>query len=291
MDTTEATAPVSTETAAATTDAAVANGSAAASPSDWTAALDEETRATATAKGWKSPADPAKAYLHSQREYADLQKKAIVLPGDDAKPEDWDAFHTKLGRPEKPEGYEFKLPEGLPENLPYDGAAADKFKNWGHKAGLTPKQAAIVHDEYMRDYANTLGAMQEANAKAVEASHEAIVKAWGDPSTDTYKRNQELANRTIRNQGGTELLNELKSIGAMDANGNVKTPRLAVALAKVGEALYAEDTLFGGPAQGVNPFSPKSEDLTKQGEIIRDDPARARVLIQQAGINPKEYGL
>jgi hypothetical protein len=293
MSTTETAAPVSTDTAAASTDAAAtSNGStAAAADNDWTAALPEDTRATVTAKGWKSPGDAVKSYTDLMREYTETKTKALIIPADDAKPEDWKAFHAKMGVPEKPEGYDFKLPEGLPENLPYDGKNAEKFKLWAHEAGLSPKQAAAVHDKYMQDYAGTLGELQAANAKAVETAHDAIVKSWGDPSTDAYKRNTELANRAIRNLGGTELLNELKSIGAFGPNGEVKSPRLALAFAKMGEENYAEDSLFGGVGTGVNPFSEKTENLTKQGEIIRDDPARARVLIAQAGINPKEYGL
>lgn len=287
----ETSAPASAETATATDSATVDTGSTAAATNDWTAALDEETRATAAAKGWKSPADAAKAYLHSQRSFSELQQKALVPPGDDAKPEELDAFYAKLGRPEKPDGYEFKLPEGLPEAFPYDATMADKFKNWAHQAGIPSKQAQTLHDQYVKDIAAQMTAAQEAQAKVIEQSHEALVKAWGDPSSETYKRNQELANRALRQQGGSELIGELKSLGALGPNGEVKTPRLAQMLAKVGQELYAEDTLYAGPGNEPNPFSPKAENLTKQGEILRNDPARARVLIEKAGINPKEYGL
>lgn len=285
----ETSAPAPAETAAAT--AAPATGSSAGVESDWIAALDETTRATAVAKSWKSPADPAKAYLHSQREYQDLKSKALVPPAPGASADDWSAFYNKLGRPEKADGYEFKLPEGLPENLPYDATRAEKFKNWSHKAGLTPTQAQAVHDEFMRDYAEQIGGLQQANTAAATQSHEQIVQAWGDPESEKYQRNQELANRAIRQQGGSELLEEMKKLGALGPNGEVMTPRLAMAFAKIGESLYAEDSLYGGPSGGPNPFDPKTEDLKAQGALVSNDPERARALIRQAGIDPKEYRL
>jgi hypothetical protein len=255
----------------------------------WAGLRDEGNRKTVDAKGWA--AKGLDDVVSSYRELESRLGKALVPPGDDAKPEDWTAFYAKLGRPEKPEAYEFKLPEGLPENFPYDGKSAVEFKTWAHEAGLTPRQAQAVHDKYVGHTAATLQQHAEATAKAIEEAHGTLVKEWGDPTTETYKRNQELANRAIRQQGGSELLGELKRIGALGPNGEVMTPHLAKALAKTGQALYAEDTAFGGPSQGPNPFSEKSLNMTAQGQIIRTDPDHARALIRAAGDDPKKWGL
>jgi hypothetical protein len=258
----------------------------------WAGLQDADNRKVVEAKAWKSPDAAIGSYRELERYTSELKSKALVPPGDDAKPEDWTAFYSKLGRPEKAEAYEFKLPEGLPESFPYDGKSAERFKNWAFEAGLPPRQAQALHDQYVKDSAAQMQAFADAQAKQATEAHETLTKAWGDPSSDTYKRNQELANRAIRQSGGTELLTELKSVGALGPNGEVKTPRLAMALAKVGESLYAEDTMFGGPSGiGPNPFSDKSENLAEQGKIIRNDPERAKVLIRQAGVDPKEYGL
>lgn len=285
-------APAPADTATAPADTVQPSGSIApVAENDWRAALDEDTRKTADAKNWSNPAAAVKSYNDLFREFTDVKQKSLTLPTDDAQPDDWNAFYAKLGRPEKPEGYEFKLPEGLPENFPYDGKNAVEFKNWAHAAGLTPRQAQAVHDQFVKHTATTVAAMAEANSKAAQTAHESLVKVWGDPESTTYKRNQELANRAIRQQGGEELVSELKAINALGPNGEVKTPRLAMALAKIGESLYAEDTLFGGPSQGPNPFLEKSENLTEQGKIIRNDPDHARALIRAAGLKPQEWGL
>jgi hypothetical protein len=270
------------------TAAGTATGSGAGAATDWTSGLQiEDNRKTVAAKGWKDPDTAIGSYRELERYATDLKSKALVPPKDDASPDDWNAFWSKLGRPEKPEAYEFKLPEGLPDNLPYDGKTATEFKVWAHEAGLTPKQAQAVHDKYVGKLASTLTAKAEADSKAANDAHETLLKEWGDG----YKRKQELANRAIRQLGGDELVGELKSIGALGPNGEVITPRLAVALSKTGEALYAEDTAFGGPRGMVNPFSDASENLTEQGRIIRNDPDLARAQIRAAGKDPKEWSL
>lgn len=284
--------------------AAVITGTPAATvDNDFLAALDADTRKTVDAKGWKNPLDAVKGALKSSadmhRELTDTKAKSLLRPGDDAKPEDWDGFYEKMGRPKTPGEYSFKLPEGLPENFPYDQQSADKFKVWAHEAGLPPREAQRLHDEYVKDAAKQMQDMAAKSAQAAASAHEALVKgfgnpadAWGEEGSESYKRKQELANRTLRQQGGSELIAEMKAIGALGPNGEVKSPRLAMALAKIGGELYAEDTLFGGVnGGGSNPFSDKTTDLTKQGQIIRSNPDHARALIRQAGHDPKEWAL
>lgn len=41
----------------------------------------------------------------------------------------------------------------------------------------------------------------------------------------------------------------------------------------------------GKPPEGDNPFDPKTRNLTKQGELLRTDPERARRLAKAAGID------
>jgi hypothetical protein len=143
----------------------------------------------------------------------------------------------------------------------------------------------------MGKWAGSYGSAEEQRAKAAAAAHEEVVKLWGDPNSPTYKRNKELADRALRNTGGQELLKELKDLGALGPNGEVMTPRLAAALAKVGSALYAEDDKWEGiNSQRINPFSKATESMEGQREIFRRDPELAKALIRQAGIDPKDYG-
>ena len=254
---------------------------------DWLAGLSEENRNLVQAKQWETPDALAKSY----RELEAHASKALRPPAEDAPAEEWNAFYAKLGRPEKPEQYEFGLPEGIPEDLPYDDTFAQKFKAWAHEQGLTPKQARALHDAYVQDFAGQIEASRAEESKAVEGAHQTLVKDWGNPESDAYKRKVEMMSRAARQLGGNDLYSELAEMGAITKAGEVKRPQLAKALASVGEKLFAEDALFGGPSAAENPFSEKSFNLTKQGQMIRSDPDRARALIKAAGLKPSEYGL
>lgn len=285
-------ATAGTSTAA---DATAAQGSESAGSGDWLTGLrDEGNRQFVTSKGWKDFDALVKSTQDGDRRITELtaqNEKALVLPGDDAKPEQWNDFWNKVGRPEKAEAYEFKLPEGLPADLPYDSKSADEFKNWAHEAGLSPRQAQVVHDRFVQRSAEGVQAQLAAQETAAKASHEELTKAWGEPSSEDYKRNVALADRAIRQNGGAELLAELRDVGAVGPNGEVLKPKIGNLLARVGKALYAEDTVYGGPSTAANPFSDKSENMTDQGKIIRDDPNHARALIRAAGKSPLEWGL
>lgn len=276
--------------AGASSDATAQSGSAEAPVSDWTSGLSEDNRKTVEVKGWvdKGPDDVISAYRSLESHLG----KALVPPKEDASPEDWSKFYAKLGRPEKAEAYELPRPSNIPENLPYDAGTADEFKNWAHEAGLTPRQAAAIHNKYMERWASEYAANEARKDEAGSKAHEELVQVWGDPNSEKYKRNTSLATRAIEKLGGDSLLRELKQIGVLDERTNaVLTPRLAVALAAVGNQLYAEDKdLFRGETTGANPFSDKTRNETEQGRIITENPVRAKALIRQAGIDPKDYG-
>lgn len=255
---------------------------------DWSSGLqDADNLKTVEAKGWKG-----KGLDDVVRSYRELESRigqSLTVPSDDASKEDWDKFYSRTGRPEKADGYKFSLPSDLPENLPYDAASATEFSNWAHEAGLNQKQAQAIHDNFVRMTARQIEAHQAKEAELSQAAHTEIVREWGLPDTDQYRRNQEMANRAIRQLG---LSDELKGIGALTAEGDVKAPKLAMALSKVGHQLFSEDTLYGGPSYQKNPWSDGQDfSMAAQGQIIRSNPDQARALIRQAGKDPKTFGL
>ncbi|MGB3389459.1 MAG: hypothetical protein WBA88_15910 [Pseudaminobacter sp.] len=261
------------------------------SPGDgktWAAGLQaEENRALVEAKQWATPDDAIRSY----RELETHASKALRLPGENATADDWNAFYQKLGRPDKPDGYELKLnTELVPQDFPYDETSAVEYRTWAHEAGLTPKQAQALHDKFVGHQAAQLTAMKEQAAKRESDAHRQIVQEWGDPDTSTYKQNIELASRAISHLG---LKDALVEGGALSADGAIRHPAIAKAMAKIGKELYAEDSMATN-ANGVlaNPFSDGSNfNLTKQGELIRSDPRKAAALIRAAGKKVADYGL
>lgn len=253
------------------------NGSGDAGKDLWNGLQDEGNRSLVEAKGWKDKSldDVLSAYrgLESQ------QGKALVPPGENATADEWNAFYGKLGRPEQPTGYQFKVPETVPADMPYDAESAEKFKAWAHKAGLTPSQAQAIHDDFMADTAGRVSSMQADYGKSIDDAHRSIVKEWGDPETDQYKRNVELADRAARKLG---LHDSLKKRGVIGQDGAVMDADFMFALQKIGSELYAEDKLHGGPQNTRNPWSGKHFNLTEQGKLVRSDPALAKAFIQSS---------
>lgn len=268
-----------------TLDNGGADGSLPAFP-DLVAGLAPENRTFVEAKQWASLDDA----LKSHRELETHVGKALVPPGKDATAEDWNKFYGKLGRPEKPEGYELKVArETLPQDFPYDETLSVEFRNMAHEAGLSPKQAQIVHDRFVGRQASAFQTMQQNIAKKAESAHSEIVQEFGQPDTDGYKRNVELMSRAARQLG---ISDALKEAGMLSADGALLNGKLAKALARVGKDMFSEDSYASGDG-GVleNPFSKATENLTKQGQLVSSDPDKARALIRAAGLKPETYGL
>lgn len=280
----DATPPAGGEAPATDNRTILDNGAGAGSApafTDLVAGLAPENRTLVEAKKWASLDDA----LKSHRELETHVGKALVPPGKDATAEDWNKFYGKLGRPEKPEGYDLKVArETLPEDFPYDETLSVEFRNWAHESGLSPSQAQSLHDKFVGKQAGSFAAMRENIAKKETAAHAELVQEFGQPDTDGYKRNVELMSRAVRQLGVTEAL---KETGLISADGAILNAKIAKAFAKVGKDLFSEDTYASGDGAVLdNPFSAGSENLTKQGQLISSDPNKARALMRAAGKDP-----
>lgn len=70
-----------------------------------------------------------------------IGKRPAGIPEMNAPKEQWDAFYKTLGRPDAPDAYQFKPLEGTTPDAEFEKTVKNVF----HEAGLTPKQAEIVH--------------------------------------------------------------------------------------------------------------------------------------------------
>lgn len=230
--------------------------------------------------------------------------RSVQLPGDDAKPEDVDKYilkATEKYRPKEPDGYEFKLPEGVPKDMPYDAEFAKGFKGEAHKLGLTAKQATALHDFYVGSAAKVFSGASDkvkADADAAEkqyaenavAATQALEKEFGKRDSPEFKTAVETIERTVKSLGGDGLWNDLVEMKVIDANGLVLRPNFAVAMHKA-SALFKEDKLESGTSAGGadNPFM--GTNVTLQMQAIRADRAGALRLISAAGKQPSDFGL
>ncbi len=247
----------------------------------------EDNRAKANAKGWTSVDDVVQSYNHLESQLG----RSVVPPSPDDPPEKWETFYRAGGRPDDPDGYEFRLPTELPSDFAYEDGLASRFRSWAHESGLNPSQAQDLHDHFVRYQADLYSEYRDSREQAACDAHEQLTRRWGSPTGERFKRNVEMANRAIRNLGGDALVHALKMGRLVNDDGAIANDALAIALARAGEALFSEDTITGSGDEPTNPWQEDSENLGLQGQYLRQDPERARAMIRAAGLKPSSFGL
>lgn len=256
---------------------------------DWTGAgIEADNLSKIEAKGWKTPADVLKGYSELESK---LGEREIKIPdAESATQEDWDAYYKATGRPDNAADYKFNLPDGVPEDLPYDTAFADEFRQWAHETGLSPRQADALHAKYLTQFAETSQSQFQALDEKVTNAHNELVKKWGVPTEPNFQHCVDSATRAMRALG---LEDSLKASGLLHESGAVTDPLVAIALERVGSQMFKEDSFFSGEtATGSNPFiQGDGFNMTEQSQLISSDPQRAKHLIRAAGLKPEDFGV
>lgn len=240
--TTPAPAGADTAAAAAATTETTTTTPAAA-PASWRDSLPAEIREAPSLGKYQDVASLAKGYVEAQTL---IGRKGAIIPKEGDGPEVTAAFRQAMGVPDKAEGYEIKVPDGLPEGV-WNDAAAGQFRTWAHELGLTPAQAQGLAERY----AQMGGAAVQQTAEATETE---LRKEWGV----AFPAKVKAANDALRNIGGDELADYLKTSGL----GN--HPAMVRAWAKIGEGM-GEDRPAGmgtGRTSGVmTPSEAKAERM------------------------------
>lgn len=223
--------------------------------------------------------------------------KSFQKPGPDAEQSEIDAFYERLGRPKDASGYELAPPEDMPEDLPYDTEFAGKFAETAHKYGISAEQAKGLHDFYVGEMVGGYQAGLDGHVAQLEertiAATSQLEKDWGaKQGTPEFKEQVALADRAIRELGGDELIEGFTAAKLLGPGGVILNPAIAKAMANVGKELFGSSgNLTSGDGSVDNPFAKETQNLTTQSELLRNDPRRAKSLIQAAGRDPAKYGL
>jgi len=220
---------------------------------DW---LPEAFRADPTFRDIANVEALAKSYKGAASLVGLDKGQVLRLPKDEAAPE-WAEVYARLGRPEKPEGYQFpELPGQLVEGV--EPAARQAF----HEMGLSAKQAAGV----MGLYGAQLQAAETAKlarAEQVEAAVAAdLQREWGDAFADRLHA----ANRVISEVGGADLGRLMQETVMPDGTRMGNHPLLIKAFAALAERTAEPGGLKGGSA-GQSAAAPTPQEA--QAEILR----------------------
>lgn len=198
--------------------------------------LPDDIRANPTLSTLKSVEEMARSLINTKA----LVGNKRARPADDAPPEQWEAFHTDMGRPGKAEDYKFELPKELDPKL-VDPELLNGFKTMAYEAGLTPKDAQNMVTKYSGLLLGKIQAGIAAQGAAREAAEGQLKKEWGD----NYEANRGLIKQVLR----TFMTEEIKAaidhgpgslfpdLPEKPGDGVFNNPLLARMLLKVGQAM------------------------------------------------------
>lgn len=202
----------------------------------WRDALPEDLRNDPSLTPYQDLIGLAKSHVHAQKM---IGRDKIPVPGKDATDDDWNTVYSKLGRPESPDKYDLKLPEGVKPDDPH----AMALKAMAHKAGMNPRQLQAVMDWMQTTTGEAAKTQKQVYEQEFNAGIDALKKEWGA----AFDRELRRMDAAIEHFGGEELDAVLKHPGIP----NKVRFALAKALAKVGSTLAEDQMRGGGNGQGM----------------------------------------
>jgi len=209
---------------------------------DWRASLDDDLKA------WANKFDSPAAALKSHRELEKRLGKSVVMPGEDAKPEEIAAFRKKvLGTPDSPEGYKITLPEHVPQEVrdnPLSDPMVKEFVEQSHALGKSPDQVQADLDLFYKAMSSIQEQAEQQAAQRSQEQLDALKQEWrGD-----FEPNTVYAQRAVKQfdtDGQFKEFLETETIGGIPVGNH---PAFARFFAKVGRAL-SEDSVQLEPTE------------------------------------------
>ena len=142
---------------------------------DWTKSIsDEAIKHYVTEKGFKNPSELATAYQNLEK-LIGVKDKLVTLPDSADDKDGWSKIYDKLGRPEKPEGYEFKMPTEHADEK-FAGWAREKF----HELGFTKGQGEKLVTAWNEYVSTGLQEMTQNQQIKVQEESEGLKQEWGE---------------------------------------------------------------------------------------------------------------
>lgn len=192
-------------------------------------------------KGWDSPIKAIEGYKHlEQLMGADKAGRGVIWPKDDADADGWNTIYSKLGRPEKPDGYKLAVPEGQSDEF------AKTMMPLFHQLGFSQKQAEGLSNFWNEYNAAEQKKYDESIAAALHKDKEVLKSEWGA----AHDQNMELATRTAKALGFSQ--EDLADM--MAAVGYAKVHKMMVS---IGERT-GEDKLLTGGTPANRKLSPEA---------------------------------
>jgi hypothetical protein len=231
------------------------------------AGLSDDLRANPSITKFKSAEAMGQSYLELQKT---LGTDKVTLPGKDAKPEEMDAFYSKLGRPENVAGYElsdWKPPDGVPWNMDSTKQMIEK----GHARGLSKDQmqgmlndqAAVAEVEW-NEHIEGVGKLNDQTKTDLQSKYGAALPVKMDAGKKAALAIVEKAGLT--DNPFEQMLPDGRKVGDL--------PGMVEVMMSFGEAI-GED---GGPGGAVRRTTRTPEEAQKDLDAMLGDTTKLGIL-------------
>ena len=194
-----------------------------------TMAIPENYKDTPVGK-YKTVGEAFKGYDEAQKL---IGAKGVIVPGENAKPEEQEKFYNTLGRPEKSDGYKLTPIENLHPNLKMTPESEASFKGLMHKHGLSTKQADGFHKDFFSAMSTALTKKDEESDATKHETEKALRAEWGAE----YDNNLGKSKRLIEKYGGA---NAREAFGELGNN-----PQVLKTIANIAKK-FSEDGFIKG---------------------------------------------
>lgn len=182
--------------------------------------------------------------LVNQQRLLGKKADAVLIPKDDASPEEVAAFRAKLGVPETPEAYSLK-PKDLPAGMEWNEEFAKSINAAAHEAGVTPAQMEKIMGKYVGfEMQNAQNAELQAKAQ-YESSRKELAEAWGDK----FEINKNVATRMAQTLG-------------LDPNSKgLSDPKVVIALERAARLISDDKIVSADSAATVQVGKTRAMDI------------------------------
>jgi len=172
----------------------------------------------------------AKSWVNAQKL---IGKEKLPLPTGADDKEGWNMVFSRLGRPEKAEGYEINK-EGVPTEVSIDDNFIKVLRETAFTLGLNPIQTQGLFDWWVGTEKGTITQMGETDLATRQAAETELRTDWGK----AYDQNVKLATTVISKFGGKDVQKLLSS-------GYANDPTNIRLLATIGKAISEDTDLLG----------------------------------------------
>jgi hypothetical protein len=242
-----------------------------ATPSDWKSSLPEDLRGNASLQNINDIQSLAKSYVHAQ---SLVGADKIVIPKDNASPEEWNTFWKKVGRPDDAKAYNLGKPENFPEQV-FDPKMLEHMQGIFHETGLSSRQAETLYNKYMAYIAGEYETSQKETSLQTEQGLEKLKADFGSE----YNVKLAAAQKTLQKFGSPELVEYL------DKTGLGNSPELIKLFSNIGLSI-SESTAHDGESRGYNPVS--SQQAMAEIDTLRQDSDFIRLISNKNGTGHRE---